>query len=184
MSNVPPFKQRFEIETSVGIVQPAGSYSFTYIVGRLSATTGEGGKPAVEIISTAVTGPDRYSLPDPFPRFTELVIPVLRSIPEVEVRVETFIPERRAVTRALVVVELLRDTLPDPASLRKLYAAARTAYYRRRERQRKREAQESRQEDEQQRPKVDLGTELMPELARKVRRGETGWDGVRRGETG
>ena len=166
LPDVPPYKKRFTIETEVEVVQPAGSYSFTYTVGRLSATTGDGGHPAMEIISTAPTGPARYRLPDPFPRFTELMLPLL-GIPEVKVMVQTFIPEGRAVTRALVMVELLRDTLPDPSSLRKLFAAACSARCRRRQRERR--VQESRPgDDEQQRPQVQA-VELMPELARKVR---------------
>ena len=160
LPEVPPYKKRFTIETEVEVVQPAGSYSFTYTVGRLSATTGEGGHPAMEIISTAPTGPARYRLPEPFPRFTELMLPLL-GIPEVRVMVQTFIPQGRAVTRALVVVELVRDTLPGPSSLRRLYDVRQDYLSSERCRRRQRE-------DEQRRPV--RRPELTPELTQQVRR--------------
>lgn len=166
LSGVPSCQRRFDIETSVDVVQPAGSYSFSYTVGLLFATTGEGGEPAIEIISTAATGPARYRLPDPFPGFTELALPLLR-IPEVRFSVQTFIPQGLARTRALIVVELLRDTLSNPVGLRKLYAAACSKRCKQREEERRsRRAQECRPEGEQQpeRPKV----ELVPELEGKV----------------
>lgn len=169
LSDVPLYKKRFTIETDVDVIQPSGSYSLSYTVGRLSAVTDEGGAEAVEIVSTASTGPTRYRLPSQFPDFTELVLPLL-SIPDVvKFTVSIWIPEFRAVTKALIVVELLRDTLSNPLGLRKLYAGAFSALYKRREMERiKRDKQESRLQEATPGAKL-RPVELMPELVRKVR---------------
>lgn len=100
-------------------------------------------------------------MPDPFPGFTDLMLPLL-SVPDVKITVETFIPRWRAVTRAFIVVELLRDTPPYPSSLRRLYGPAMTARCRRVDKERR---VIDRPEGEP-RPRV----ELIPDLARKVRR--------------
>lgn len=164
LSDVPKYKQPFEIETDVDVVQPAGSYSLIYTVGCLSASASVGeGEAAVDIISTAATGPARYRLPDPFPGFTQLILPLLNIPQEVKITVRTFIPENRAITKALVVVELRHDTLSNPSILRKLYAAASSAHCKKRQLEKR--ARETRPGGEERRPEL----ELLPELERKVR---------------
>ncbi|CAN0052370.1 unnamed protein product [Pylaiella littoralis] len=134
-----PCRLRLKIETDFEIVQPAGSYSLNNTnVGWLNASTTsdaweKGESPAVYFISAADQA--RSRLPAPFPRFAELMLQLL-DIPEmVEVTVETYIPEGRAITKAMVVVKLLRDSLPHHLStvVMKLYNDSSTAKCRRRQ---------------------------------------------------
>jgi len=165
----PLWQRPFVIESDLKVIQPAGQCQEACEVGLVFAS----GPAKVAFVSNSTT----YELPELFPGFTERMLQLLRTPEGVKVSARTHFPPDRAVTTAVVHVELLRDDkLLDPSTLRKLFAGASSAAFTRKvkrdkERQQKRQWRETSSRaqslDVKQLEKME-GLSLPPEVVQMV----------------